>query len=468
MLDFGGKGGSLHVRKLIAVVAISLAPGFGASAQTALGAGTTATGTIAPDIGTAAAAPKKVSRKKSASKNSSKKTSKKNKKAAHAPPKRDIDEGRRKALELISPTTPAASPAATPAPAAEAAKGPEDNKPPVLTHTPVTTAKSGKPLNITAHAIDPSGVFGPIVYLRKKGLSASEYIPMHMAESEAGAAGDYALDVPAQLVSADGLEYYIEAWDNAGNGPSRVGSPESPLPVKVEEEKKVIVKPLTEATAPTKVVVKQNGAPPAITRLTAVREFSGEQSRVNVDAPAKAATTQAPIEAPGRNTLIGLGIDAGFPGVAGFTLLVRPLWWLRLNTGLAYDYAGFGYRGGLSLAPCWCAVTPTLNLDAGHYLSGDFNKFASVSDPNVKALLSHVTYTFATAQLGLEFGSQRWFSFYLRGGLAYFESTFSGANLTALAQGKIASDPSTRYKAGDGKFTSVAPCMSLGFHVFVY
>ena len=221
------------------------------------------------------------------------------------------------------------------------------------------------------------------------------------------------------------------------------------------------------------MAVKQNGAPPPTARTTVLQANKEEQSRVNVDAPAitpitQVPMTQRPIEASGRNTLIGLGIDAGVPGGGGFTLLVRPLWWLRLNAGLAYNYFGFGYRGGLSFAPCWCAVTPTLNLDAGHYVSGDLNKVANTSDPNAKALLSHVTYTFATAQIGLEFGSQRWFNFYLRGGLTYFESGFSGTDLTALAQGKIASDPSTTYKAGDGKFSSVAPCVSLGFNIFVY
>jgi len=58
----------------------------------------------------------------------------------------------------------------------------------------------------------------------------------------------------------------------------------------------------------------------------------------------------------------------------------------------------------------------TLNLDGGRYLSGDVNKFVTVTDPNASALLSRTTYTFATAQVGLEFGSQRWFTFYLRGG----------------------------------------------------
>jgi len=31
--------------------------------------------------------------------------------------------------------------------------------------------------------------------------------------------GDYAVDVPAALTNVEALEYYIEAWDMAGNGP---------------------------------------------------------------------------------------------------------------------------------------------------------------------------------------------------------------------------------------------------------
>ena len=53
------------------------------------------------------------------------------------------------------------------------------------------------------------------------------------------------------------------------------------------------------------------------------------------------------------------------PGGAGATLLYRPWWWLRFNGGLAYDVVGFGYRGGVSLAPGHGVVTPTLNFDAG-------------------------------------------------------------------------------------------------------
>lgn len=426
--------------------------------------------------------------------------------------------------------------------------GPPDYEPPQLSATSVTRATRGKAFTVTAHATDDiSGVFGPVLHLRKKGMADAEYVPMRMNPAKAGAPGDYALEIPAALTNVDGLEYYIEVWDNAGNGPIRYGSADSPVQVKVEEEK-------APAAPPTTVLIQPKGAPPAIlhtallqalasrpvevnARLTGEtgvsgptvlfrhvgeRDFkalpmgniAGDEYTATVPAsmvtsdleyyieafdrfgngPARSggpnnpyrlavggpvvtrmtpreAMTQAPqktIEDPGRNTVVGIGLDAGAPGGGGFTLLVRPLWWLRLNGGAAYNYAGFGYRGGISFAPCWCGVTPTLNLDAGHYVSGNFNKFVTVTDPNERTLLSHTTYNFASAQIGLEFGSQRWFNFYLRGGLTYFRSTFSGADLTALAQGKVGTDPSNTYKVGDGKLTALLPSLSLGFNIFVY
>jgi len=425
---------------------------FDAAAQTAPGTSAPETGTVAPDTGATATAPKKVSKKKKtprkkSSQKAAKKTSKK-KKAAHALPNRDMDAQRRNALESLLPATPAAAPAATPEPAAIPARAgssesplPADleaekkiivkppseplaitnvvveqqgGAPPAITHTPVTQASKGHSIAINARFVGDTGVQAATVMFRHAGEKEYKALAMDNAGGD-----NYSATVPGQMASSD-IEYYLEASDRYGHGPSRSGDASTPYLV-----------------------------------------------RVNAPAIA-AAMTQPPTKPPERDTLIGIGFDAGAPGGGGFTLLVRPLWWLRLNGGIAYNYAGFGFRGGLSLAPCWCAVTPTLNLDAGRFLSGDFNKFASVSDPNARALLSHVNYTFATAQLGLEFGSQRWFNFYLRGGLAYFESSFSGADLTALTQGKVASDPSTRYKAGDGKFTSVAPCLSLGFQVFVY
>jgi hypothetical protein len=529
----------MHLRKLFAAVAMSVAIAFGAEAQTAPDAGTGAQ----PAPAKKAAPTKKVAPTKKALKKPAKKTTTKKKRKKKGTP---VDDQTRKALE--SKTPPAPTVIAVPAP--EAAVCPEDNSPPVLSHKPVTAATKGKALTITAYAADPCGIFGPVLYLRKKGLPSSDYIPMRMTPSKTGAPGEYAVEIPAALVGVDTLEYYIEVWDNAGNGPARAGSAESPLPIKVEEEKKIILKE-AEPIPPPNVAIRPKGAPPEITHNAVTQATRGQSIEIHArmvgdtgvqgatvwfrhagerdfralpmgniggdeyTATVPASMTSSDIEyyleafdrfgngparsggptnpyrlgvssqvvsivpsskteaakteaAPDRNTLIGIALDAGAPGGAGFTLLVRPLWWLRLNGGLAYNYAGFGYRGGLSLAPCWCSVTPTLNVDAGHYVSGDLNKYVTVTDPAAKSLLADASYTFATAQIGLEFGSQRWFSFYMRGGLTYVEHTLSGKDLTALAQGKISNDPSTTYAVGNGKFSGVLPCFSLGFNIFVY
>ena len=454
----------MSVRKFFAATSMSLALAFGAGAQTSPDAETPPAG--APKTGTSkTAAPKKSSRKKaSQKKNSSRKASRKKKGAPApvAPPKNDVGETR-KGLDSMSPPPSAAAP-----PAHEAAAGPEDNEPPALNHTPVTAATRNRPLTISAHATDPSGIFGPILYLRKKGLPVADYIPMRMNPGISGAAGEYSVEIPARLVNVDALEYYLEVWDNAGNGPVRAGSAESPISIKLEKAKKTVVR--VEPAPP--VVIKEESAPPGFHTVVAREPKEAEAAVPAKPAPGPAAAAPS-AEDEYSLTRFGLQLDAGAPGGAGAMLLVRPMWWLRLNAGLAYDVIGFGLRGGVTLAPGHFAVTPTLNLDAGHYFSGDANKFVTPSDPDPavlaaeKSLLSHTTYTFASAQIGLEFGSQRRFAFYLRGGLAYLTTTVSGADLTTVANSKAGGN-NTTYKLGDAKFTSVLPTAALGFLIFIY
>jgi hypothetical protein len=264
----------MRFRKLFAAAAASFLIAVGAAAQTAPDAGTAA----AAGATSATGAPSKKSTSKSTpkKKKGASKKSKKGKKATKPPPKSDIDEETRKALEAAQPPAPPAPAPVAPAPEMYAG----DDDPPVLTHTPAAKAATkGKPFPVTAHATDPSGVFGPVLYLRKKGMPASEYIPIRMSPSKT-APGDYTVDVPAALVSADALEYYLEAWDNAGNGPSRAGSPETPFPIKVEEEKKIIVRP-AEITPPTNVTIKQKGAPPAITHTAVTQATRGSNIELN-------------------------------------------------------------------------------------------------------------------------------------------------------------------------------------------
>ena len=504
----------MHLRKLFVVAAASLCVGAGAMAQT------DAATPAQPDASTGAPAKPSKKKKKSGKKKSSKKSSRKKKSSAPA--------------------------AAAPAPEPQV---PDDGEPPQLTHQFVAAGVRGKPLTIAAHAIDANGVFGPILSVRKKGLGAGDYVPIKMAPSKI-VPGDYSVDVPAALTNVDALEYYIEAWDIAGNGPARAGSADQPIAVTLDEEKKVAATP----AIPTTVTIKPKGAPPAITHAALTQALKGKPVEINArlvgdtgvqgavvmfrhagdkeykalpmgniggddytatipaamttsdleyyveafdqygNGPARSGAPNVPyalrimdpapaaVPAPApvalgaqkrtldeepERTIIGLGIDGGAPGGGGLTLLVRPLWWLRLNGGLAYNAIGFGYRGGITLAPADWAVTPTLNLDAGRYLSGDMTKFVTVSDPTERVLLSKTTYTFATAQLGLEFGSQRRFSFYLRGGVTYVFSTLSGADITAIAAAHNG-DPNNTFTVGDAKVSAIAPCASLGFNIFVY
>ena len=79
------------------------------------------------------------------------------------------------------------------------------------------------------------------------------------------AAGLYAVEVPAVLVTAN-LEYYLEAWDKLGNGPSRNGNPEHPHVVKLERPKPRVVEKKEE---------KKPGAPPAVSHIPVQKATKG-------------------------------------------------------------------------------------------------------------------------------------------------------------------------------------------------
>jgi|GEM_PF-1592411 len=179
------------------------------------------------------------------------------------------------------PPAPVAAPEPPPAPAGpEAQTGADDNDAPSIAHSPVTKAMKGKSFVITARITDPSGVFQPVLYLRKRGLGTGDFIPIRMVLSKL-AQGEYAAEVPPALVSAD-LEYYLEAFDNAGNGPARAGGPESPLQIKVEEEKKIIInQPKPAEPPPLTVTVQPKGAPPAISHTAVTKATKGSNIEIN-------------------------------------------------------------------------------------------------------------------------------------------------------------------------------------------
>lgn len=113
-------------------------------------------------------------------------------------------------LVLLAPLPAAASPSA-----------------PVIAHEPLSSFAKGEALTFKAKIRSPIGkaIFSPAVFLCFPGVEAPLRIPLALV---AGEANTFAAQVPPNLTQAD-FEYFIEAFDEEGNGPSRLGSPEAPI-----------------------------------------------------------------------------------------------------------------------------------------------------------------------------------------------------------------------------------------------
>jgi hypothetical protein len=192
-------------------------------------------------------------------------------------------------------------------------------------------------------------------------------------------------------------------------------------------------------------------------------------------ASAARADTQSPsfepLDRPARHWYdlsevrhLGLQLDGGFPGGAGLAAVFRPYKAFRFNGGVNYDLAGFGVRAGASYIPFEWGLTPTLNVEGGHYFEGDASKYANSATARV--LLRSVQHDFVTTSLGLEFGSQQRFVFFLRGGISWIWSEARNVR-EAVAAGNSGSS-SQLVSAGNVSLFARAPSVSLGFLLFVY
>jgi hypothetical protein len=192
-------------------------------------------------------------------------------------------------------------------------------------------------------------------------------------------------------------------------------------------------------------------------------------------ASAARADTQSPsfepLDRPARHWYdlsevrrFGLQLDGGFPGGAGLAAVFRPYKAFRFNGGVNYDLAGLGVRGGVSYIPFEWGLTPTLNVEGGHYFEGDASKYANSATARV--LLRSVQYDFVTTSLGLEFGSQQRFVFFLRGGISWIWSEARNVR-DAVAAGNSGGS-SQLVSAGNVSLFARTPSVSLGFLLFVY
>src|SRR5438309_8670027 len=99
-----------------------------------------------------------------------------------------------------------------------------DVTPPVITHTPVASPPQGD-IHIQARITDESKVFPQVFWRVPRGTYAS---PIDMKPIK-GEKNMWSATIPRKDTSD--VEYYIEAYDEYGNGPARAGDVDAPLKV---------------------------------------------------------------------------------------------------------------------------------------------------------------------------------------------------------------------------------------------
>lgn len=180
---------------------------------------------------------------------------------------------------------------------------------------------------------------------------------------------------------------------------------------------------------------------------------------VAVLALASPALGRAEEPSPGAGRF-GLLVDLGLPEGAALSATFRPVESVRFFAGPAWNYVGWGVQGGVSLAPWHLAVTPVLTAEAGRYFGADLSfvtKGGQGVPEELRPLLGSMTYSYAAILLGLEFGSQRGFTFSLNLGLSYISLDAKGTVTKDDGSGNVVtfSDPKVR---------ATLPSLKLGFH----
>ncbi|HEY6098102.1 MAG TPA: hypothetical protein VIW03_01640, partial [Anaeromyxobacter sp.] len=129
----------------------------------------------------------------------------------------------------------------------------------------------------------------------------------------------------------------------------------------------------------------------------------------------------------------GVLFDAGLPQGGRPSAAFRPVPSVRFFAGPAWNVAGFGIQGGVSVVPWHFAVTPVLTAEAGRYFGADVSFLARGGQgvpPEIKPLLKDMTYTYGAVHVGIEFGSQSGLTFSVDAGLAYLSLETKGTVTT--------------------------------------
>lgn len=135
------------------------------------------------------------------------------------------------------------------------------NKPPVISHTPVTSSDSGKDILISAKITDDGGKIASAT-LRFKNESEANFTALTMVDK---GSGNFEATISASSIKSSKLYYYIAAWD--GESPVQTGVNRSILPEKAEDSANPQYFVIT---------INQPNTPPVIVHTPITSAYSGQ------------------------------------------------------------------------------------------------------------------------------------------------------------------------------------------------
>ena len=100
----------------------------------------------------------------------------------------------------------------------------EDVEPPQVVHEPCDYYQRGQSMKIIAQFYDESKVFDPKVIFRTKKFSTWRSASFRKVPGNQ----NFVATIPARLLRG-GLDYFIQVYDESGNGPTRYGDKDSPI-----------------------------------------------------------------------------------------------------------------------------------------------------------------------------------------------------------------------------------------------
>jgi hypothetical protein len=133
------------------------------------------------------------------------------------------------------------------------------------------------------------------------------------------------------------------------------------------------------------------------------------------------ATVAARAPKPPRPSYVGLTFDLGMPDIMSLALVVRPLWWLRLQAGGSTDFFSGGLGGGVVFVPLRYRFSPGISIEGGHMFTAP-----TLGVPRafgVKVDGQRVGYDFASLHAGLEVAVHRRVSLSARFGVSFIDLT---------------------------------------------